>query len=157
MAIYPLLFLLNYPIIHCIWVWLPFPRVKHYLVNHLLSVQASHCIARDLLRQVINQLALNLWCHLFSFLMVGKRNTWKPSLGYITFLCTLLNNTETLALIRGGGKMRENQTRNLNPQCACKADGITGMGLSYFRGDTFSNNWEHLLFKHGHQRFCLRG
>lgn len=117
MAIYPLLFLLNYPIIHCIWVWLPFPRVKHYLVNHLLSVQACHCVARDLLRQVINQLALNLWCHLFSFLMVGKRNTWKPSLGYITFLCTLLNNTETLALIRGGGKKRENQTRNLNPRC----------------------------------------
>lgn len=117
MAIYPLLFLLNYPIIHCIWVWLPFPRVKHYLVNHLLWVQACHCTARDLLRQVINQLVLNLWCHLFSFPMLGKRNTWNPSLGYITFLCALLNNAETFTLIRGGEKIREAKTRDPHPQC----------------------------------------
>lgn len=38
---------------------------------------------------------------------------------------------------------------------AClKADGIAGRLPLAFRGDTFSHDWMHLLFRH--QRFCLK-
>lgn len=87
----------------------------------------------------------------------GKKEHLKTSLRLHPFLCMLLNNTETFALIQGGGKDKGKQNKeSKSSACACEADGITGMGPSYFRGDTFSNNWEHILFNHGHQRFCLR-
>lgn len=105
-------------------------------------------------RQVINQLALNVWCHLFPSTAWKKEHlnnlTWGPS----CFRAWREQSGDIHSFSRKR-KRRQQTTKSL---CVPpRAGGIPGMWSFSVRGDLFRHDQEHLLLEHGYQRFCLRG